>query len=992
MWRWLSLAVAVVTCTWGAEIVWDFETGDMQGWKVTEGSFGALLARPERYRNTGQPYVAKQGTWFLSTLETPQQTCSDVYTGVIESPVVRLEAGAVRLMVGGGSHADTAAQLCDVSGKALLTAHGINDEALQRVTWDATPWVGQLVYLRLIDGQNGGWGHVTIDDVHLSGTIDADATAKLRASHKRVLGADSRLGAGTPASLKAAIEGLRTAYGPRYPNAAALLAKVQALGADPDPEALAALRREALAAHPELAHPLVFVSRAQYRPDHHNTETMFQTNEINTGSFVGGGSLRLLDVASDQSRVLVDAPTGIARDPEVHFDGQRVLFSMRRDIKDDYHIYEVGADGQGLRQLTRLPGVSDIDPLYLPTDQILFSGTREPKYCMCNRHIMANLCLMEPDGANITQIGRNTLFEGHGALLPDGRVLYDRWEYVDRNFGDGQGLWTANPDGTNHVVYWGNNTSSPGGVIDARPMPGRPGQPGGETVVCTFTSCHDRPWGAIAIVDRRQAIDGKRGVVRTWPAGAIDRVDQGGFDSYTGLRPKYEDPYPLDDQFILCSRMTGEGEQMGIYVLDTWGNETLLHIEGAGCFDPMPLRSRPRPPAIPVRREWGDGDGLFYVDDVYDGTHMAGVKRGEVKTLRVVESPEKRFWASQAWGGQGIAAPAMDWHDFNNKRILGTVPVEPDGSAYFSVPSGKFVYFQLLDERGRMVQSMRSGTLVQPGERAGCVGCHDNRLGAPKAKRAAAKSPATLREWHGPTREFGFRAEVQPVFDRQCLPCHDWGGAGAKAVVLAGDRDLTFNAAYNELWRKGLVKVAGAGPHQNLPAKSWGSHASRLVKAIESDHYGVKLDAESYDRIVTWVDLNAPYYPSYASAYPDNLAGRCPLPNDRVNRLGELTGLRFFDLAGFGSNRGPQISFDRPEMSPALVALRERDAAGYAEALGIVRAGRDQLAKKPECDAEGFQMCEVDQRREAKYERLAQMDRRARAARQNGTKVYDAAE
>ena len=969
-----------------APIVWDFETGDMQGWKVTEGSFGRLLARPDRYRNTGQPYAAKQGTWFLSSLETPDEHCSDSYTGVIESPVVRLTGPTITLMVGGGRHEDTAVQLCSLDGKALLTAHGVDDEALQRVSWDAGRWVGQPVYLRLVDGNTGGWGHATVDDVHLQGTMDQAATDQLRAAHRRVLGAGMRFGRGTPASLRAAIEALRAAYGPRYVGADALLAKLDALGADPEPEALAALRREAFAAHPELRHPLVFVTRAQYRPDHHNTATMFQTGEVNTGSFVGGGALKLLDVASDQSRTLVDVPQGIARDPEVHYDGQRLLFSMRRDIRDDYHIYEVGIEGQALRQLTKLPGVSDIDPLYLPTDEILFSGTREPKYCMCNRHIMANLCLMDADGANVTQIGRNTLFEGHGALLPDGRVLYDRWEYVDRNFGDAQGLWTANPDGTNHVVYWGNNTSSPGGVIDARPMPS------GETVVCTFTSCHDRPWGAIAIVDRRRAVDGRAGVVRTWPAEAIERVDQGGFDSYVSLRPKYEDPFPLDSQFILCSRMTGEGEQMGIYLLDVFGNETLLHVEGQGCFDPMPLRTRPRPPAIPVRRDWGDGDGLFYVDDVYDGTHMAGVKRGEVKWLRVVESPEKRFFAAQAWGGQGIAAPAMDWHDFNNKRILGTVPVEPDGSAYFSVPSGKFVYFQLLDERGRMVQSMRSGTLVQPGERTGCVGCHDNRLGAPRTKRALAKSPETLRPWYGEPREFGFRAEVQPVFDRQCLPCHDWGGEGGKSVVLAGDRDLTFNASYNELWRKGLVKVAGAGPHTNLPAKSWGSQASRLVKAIDSEHHGVKLSTEDWDRIVTWVDLNAPYYPTYASAYPDNLAGRCPLPNDRVNRLGELTGLRFFDLAGFGSNQGPQISFDRPEMSPALVALRGRNQAAYDEALGIVREGAALLAKKPECDAVGFAMCEVDQRREVKYERLAKLDRRARLARQNGTKVYDPAE
>ena len=195
----------------------------------------------------------------------------------------------------------------------------------------------------------------------------------------------------------------------------------------------------------------------------------------------------------------------MVRDPDVHFDGRKVIFSMRRNIGEDSHIWEVNADGSGLRQLTSAPGVTDISPLYLPDGAVAFSSSREPKYCMCNRHIMCNLFRMEGDGANIVQIGKSTLMEEHGALLPDGRVLYDRWEYVDRNFGDAQGLWTVNPDGTQHSVYWGNNTPSPGAVLDARPIPGT------DRVVCIFGSCHDRPWGAVAVLDRRGGARRPRG-------------------------------------------------------------------------------------------------------------------------------------------------------------------------------------------------------------------------------------------------------------------------------------------------------------------------------------------------------------------------------------------------------------------------------------------------------------------------------------------------
>lgn len=211
---------------------------------------------------------------------------------------------------------------------------------------------------------------------------------------------------------------------------------------------------------------LIFVARNQYKQDHHNTATLFQTGEINTKSFEPGAALKILDVNDGTTEIILETKTGVIRDPEVSFDGKKIVFSYRKNIEDDYHIYEINADGSNLKQLTFAEGVSDIDPIYLPNDQIVFSSTREPKYCMCNRHIMANLFCMNPDGSNIVQIGKSTLFEGHAALMNDGRIIYDRWEYVDRNFGDAQGLWTVNPDGTKHAVFYGNNTNSPGGIID----------------------------------------------------------------------------------------------------------------------------------------------------------------------------------------------------------------------------------------------------------------------------------------------------------------------------------------------------------------------------------------------------------------------------------------------------------------------------------------------------------------------------------------------
>lgn len=734
--------------------------------------------------------------------------------------------------------------------------------------------------------------------------------------------------------------------------------------------------------------PVLFVVRKQYKPDHHNTATMFQKGEINEASFEGGSALKVLDAGRGEVRTLLEAPEGIIRDPEVYFDGTKILFSMRRSREDGYHIYEIDASGGEARQLTGAAGVTDIDPLYLPDDSVVFSSTREPKYCMCNRHIMANLFRMDYDGANIHQIGKSTLFEGHGSMLSDGRIVYDRWEYVDRNFGDAQGLWTVNPDGTNHALYWGNNTNSPGGVLDAREIPGA------QQVVCTFSSCHDRPWGAIAIVDRRLGMDGRPPVIRTWPASAIELVGKGDFDTFKKVQPKYEDPYPLDEHHFLCSRMTGAGEEMGIYLLCDSGEDVFVYAEAPGCFDPMPLAPRVRPPVIPSRRDFEQQEGTMYVADVYRGTHMAGVERGSVKYLRVVESPEKRFWTNPPWNGQGQEAPAMNWHDFNNKRILGTAPVEEDGSVYFRLPAERFVYFQLLDEKGKMVQSMRSGTMIQPGERMGCIGCHEERRSAPSLPgsefpMSLRRVPSVLEGWHGPARMFNYLDEVQPVFDAYCVRCHDYGKRAGETLNLARDRTFTFNTSYTELWRKGVIKAIGAGPAEIQEAYSWGSHASTLVSVLEKGHKKIKLDPESFERIVTWIDINAPYYADYASAYPENLAGRSPLTPEQVKRLSDLVGIPFAELADCRKNQGPLVSFDRPELSPCLAALREKQPDAHQEAIGIIMAGKEILEKKPDVGSPGFTLSGMDAAREERYLARQAEETRNRDAIRAQVKAYD---
>lgn len=800
-------------------------------------------------------------------------------------------------------------------------------------------------------------------------------------------------------SVAKAVDELGARFPGKYP-AAKLRTELTALkGSDAKLSDLEQFKLRALVRENPLVneHEIVYVMRPQWRTDHHNTATIFQCGEINEHSYRTQGALKALDVNGGVTRVIVPEVAGrTVRDPEVDYDGRRIVFSMRNGKADDYHIYTINSDGSGLKQLTRANGVSDIDPVWLPDGDILFTSTREPKYCMCNRHIMCNLFRMKPDGANIHQIGKSTLFEGHPTVLSDGRILYDRWEYVDRNFGDAQGLWVCNPDGTRHAIYWGNNTTSPGGVINARAL-SNPSH-----TIAVMGSCHDLPWGALAIIDRSLGVDGREPVLRTWPAEFRERIhtDRQDFDSTKKIPLKYADPFPLDDSHFICSRMAEEKSgEMALVYLDLHGNEVVFHRDGPGCHSPVLLCKTKKPVVQSEQRNFESptASGRFYVQNVYSGTHMKGVKPGTIKALRVVESPEKRSWIGvRSWFGHGEEAAAMNWHSFENKRILGTVPVEEDGSAYFEVPGNTFVYFQALDGEGKMVQSMRSGAYLQPGELYGCVGCHENRVGdVPKTEKqplAMRRAPSkldgayNLRGLEKGTKAhlYSFQKEVQPVFAAKCIVCHDYGKPAAGKLNLSGDRGAYFCTSYVDLWARGYVKCIGGGPAEIQEAYSWGAHASPLTKKLYG-HGNVKLTEDERDRVITWMDINAPYWPCYECAWPKNFGGRMPITCAEHAELQTLTGVKIAD--GHSKRQREQLNFDRPEFSRILADVK--DLAVKTRALAIIVAGKERLKTNPRADMDGFVPCATDRAREARYQRRLAEENEVYKVIRAGGKRYD---
>ena len=802
--------------------------------------------------------------------------------------------------------------------------------------------------------------------------------------------------------LEMAILDLKEQFGDRYPDADRYLERLDALPAN-DSLGFVELQRQALLSSPPVTdHPILFVTHNQYRSKYHAVDMLFHTGEFNWdfqvphwSFFEGGSQLKCLDAATGQVRTLLDASDGLIRDPDVYFDGSKLLFAMRRNMGEDYNIYEMNIDGTGLRQITSLEGVSDYDPVYLPDDRIIFSSTREPKYNKCSRDHAANMYRMDADGANIHRITRNTLFDHNPEILPDGRILYARWEYIDRNFGDAHGVWTVNPDGTGQALYYGNNTAIPPAVYDPHLIPGT------NKMVGIIGNHHSVLNGAFAIINRSEGVEGKEPILLTYPevVREISR-EGGGFDCDIIERipgARYEDPWPLSENFFLCSREKGSGDsKVGIYLIDVFGNQVLLHEEEISCFDPMPVRSRPRPAVIPDNRKYDNSPGIVYLQNVYEGTHMQGVEPGSAKYLRIVESPQKKNWSAGTWEGQGYHAPGMNWHDFSSKRILGTVPIQDDGSAYFEVPSDTFIYYQVLDSNKMMIQSMRSGTVVQAGEVQGCIGCHEDRLSAPRPMgsmpKAMRMAPSKIEEWYGPSRKFSYTREVQPVFDRNCVQCHDFDKPAGERLVLAGDRNPFFNASYIDLNQSGTraITVVGGGPAEIQQPRSWGSHASLLTTVVTGSHPShdkIELTTEEKERIFTWLDLNAPYYPTYETAYPKNPGGRSPINQQQFDRLLEITGYEFPPMRTHGRRERALISFERPELSPCLKKVSDPEL--YAEALEIIKAGQKTLEQTPRCDMEGFVPCAMDRLRLKRFDDLDGIEQEFRRAIAEGRKMYD---
>ncbi len=695
------------------------------------------------------------------------------------------------------------------------------------------------------------------------------------------------------------------------------------------------------------------------------------------------GRLVKLDPATGETTVLLDAGSGAIRDPQVHYDGTKAIFSYLKAGTHHYHLYEIQLDGSGLRQITDGP-YDDYEPTYLPDGGIAFVSTRCRSWVACWMTQVGTVYRCEADGSGIRRLSFNTAHDNTPWVLPDGRILFTRWEYIDRSQVEFHHLWTMNPDGTNQLPFYGN--MHPGIVmIAAKPIPGT------EEILAAFSPGH-------GVTDHRgftTIINPKAGPDDLGAARSL----------HQGWNTLIKDPYPVSEDVFLVAQgkdirvMNRAGEMETIY---TWPGE-------GEVYEPRVIRPRSREPVIPPRVDWEQPTGELILADVNRSRHLEGVERGEIRRLLVMEDLPKQVNFS---GGPDL----VSWlGTFTLNRVLGTVPVEEDGSAYFEVPAGRPVFFVALDEDDLSVKRMHSFTTVMPGEVTGCVGCHEPRTGAPEFGELAdleafRRSPSPIEPFDGFPDVLDFTRDIQPILDRHCVECHDHGQREG-GVVLSGDLGPAWSHSYFSLLAH-LQVSDGRNGLGNYAPRSIGSSASPLLDKLSGGHHDVTVSPEEWRTVWLWIESSAPFAGSYAglrNAEDQAVAGRaagrvfsqnqsllarrcgeCHVLDDRQNEGGralpfqplvarpdrgvdravgihERVIIENDPLARFGSHI--LLNFSRPHLSPLLLGPLAAEAGGYEscgavfadtddpdyrQLLATIELGKEELDAKPRYGTPGF--------------------------------------
>jgi len=685
---------------------------------------------------------------------------------------------------------------------------------------------------------------------------------------------------------------------------------------------------------------IIFVVRQPGAGGHWYENFGYYIQDSNRKVFGEMGQLCRLNIRTGALRILIDDEHGSVRDPQVHYDAEKILFSYRKGGCDYYHLYEINVDGSGLKQLTDGP-YDDFEATYLSDGGIMFCSSRCKRWVNCWYTQVAILHRCDGDGSDITPISANIEHDNTPWPLPDGRIIYERWEYVDRSRVAFHHLWTCNPDGTGQMIHYGNMHPATL-MIDAKPIPGSDNK-----IVATFSPGHGKSEhaGEIAIITPKSGPD---------DLGSARRITN---------KPEYRDPWAFSEDCFLAAKgpslvvVNAGGGTEEIFTLprDVAKAKAMVH-------EPRPLISRKREKLIPHRVAPRADTGKLVLADVYSGRRMEGVKRGDITKLLVLETLPKPVNYS------GKMPPISFGGTYTLVRVLGTVPVEPDGSAYMELPAMRSLFFVALDKNNNSVKRMHSFLTVMPGETTSCLGCHEQRTRAPVNAGAksieALKRPARkISPIPGMPQVFDYPRDIQPILDEHCIECHDYDKREGR-VILTGDRGPIYSHSYYTLTVRNQQVMDGRDrKYTNLAPRAVGTSASALMKKLDGDHYDVKLSGHEKNMIRYWIEAGAPYPGTYAAlgtgmiggfpkskldksqrAWPSAVAAadaierRClschdkslPVPRYISDNLDLVLSNPDFNDVRCKMSRHIMFNLTRPKQSLVLLAPLARSSGGYA--------------------------------------------------------------
>jgi formylglycine-generating enzyme required for sulfatase activity len=572
--------------------------------------------------------------------------------------------------------------------------------------------------------------------------------------------------------------------------------------------------------------------------------------------------LRVFNLKTKEMKTIYkpESPKEGLMDICLDFNAEKLLYSGVDTENNTFQIYEMNIDGSGKRQLTEyLPEVDHYNAAYLPNGKIIFCSTAalHAVPCVGGKDYVGVFYEMESDGSGMRQLTFDQENDWYPWVDDDGRVMFLRWEYTDNAHYFTRTLMKMNPDGTNLRSIYGSNSFWPNTMFYAKSLPGSPTK---FAAICSGHHGVSRA-GELVLFDTAKGDFEADGVIQRIP-GYGKKVEPVIIDQYMAAKwPRFMHSYPLSEDFFLVSGQLNPADNWNIYLVDRYDNMIKLVGGKYKLHEPVPLKTRKRPPVIPDRRNFEAKDATLFIQDIYEGPGLKDVPRGTVKALRIFTYG----YAYRLTGGHDALAIEGGW---DTKRVLGTVPVEEDGSVMVKVPHSLPLSLQPLDKDGKALQLMRSWLAAMPGELLSCVGCHEPASMAPPARvsLAARKSPQELTPWSKFDRPyaFGFKREIQPVLDRYCVGCHD-GSDDLPNFKDTSEPDIQghrFSKSYMALH----PYVRRPGPESDmhlLPPMEYHASTSELIQMLDKGHHGVEMDSESYRQLVAWIDLNVPYHATW---------------------------------------------------------------------------------------------------------------------------------